>query len=152
MNNRVSQSVPHLHVHVVPRTKGDGLKGFFWPRTKYRSDEQATVTARAIHAALARGTEARGRRHAAVALDVGGLDAGGLHEVGQRAVERLGQRPHVVEDVGAGQQAEVELVEVAHHGHVEARAVDDRTHREVGEQAGAGRVQRERRARARWRW
>jgi histidine triad (HIT) family protein len=35
MNNVVSQSVPHLHVHVVPRTKGDGLKGFFWPRTKY---------------------------------------------------------------------------------------------------------------------
>lgn len=38
MNNVVSQSVPHLHVHVVPRTKGDGLKGFFWPRTKYPSD------------------------------------------------------------------------------------------------------------------
>ena len=38
MNNRVSQSVPHLHVHVVPRTKGDGLRGFFWPRTKYASD------------------------------------------------------------------------------------------------------------------
>ena len=37
MNNRVSQSVPHLHVHVVPRKKGDGLKGFFWPRTKYKS-------------------------------------------------------------------------------------------------------------------
>jgi histidine triad (HIT) family protein len=36
MNNVVSQSVPHLHCHVVPRTKGDGLKGFFWPRTKYR--------------------------------------------------------------------------------------------------------------------
>jgi histidine triad (HIT) family protein len=36
INNRVSQSVPHLHVHVVPRTKGDGLKGFFWPRQKYR--------------------------------------------------------------------------------------------------------------------
>jgi histidine triad (HIT) family protein len=35
MNNVVSQSVPHLHIHVVPRTKGDGLKGFFWPRTKY---------------------------------------------------------------------------------------------------------------------
>lgn len=35
MNNTVSQSVPHLHCHVVPRTKGDGLKGFFWPRTKY---------------------------------------------------------------------------------------------------------------------
>ena len=36
MNNIVSQSVAHLHVHVVPRTKGDGLKGFFWPRTKYK--------------------------------------------------------------------------------------------------------------------
>jgi histidine triad (HIT) family protein len=35
MNNTVSQSVPHLHCHVVPRTKGDGLRGFFWPRTRY---------------------------------------------------------------------------------------------------------------------
>lgn len=41
VNNTVSQSVPHLHVHVVPRTKGDGLRGFFWPRTKYAGDEQA---------------------------------------------------------------------------------------------------------------
>ena len=40
MNNRVSQSVPHLHVHVVPRRKGDGLNGFFWPRRKYESEEQ----------------------------------------------------------------------------------------------------------------
>jgi histidine triad (HIT) family protein len=40
LNNVVSQSVPHLHVHVVPRTKGDGLKGFFWPRTKYASPEE----------------------------------------------------------------------------------------------------------------
>ncbi len=40
MNNRVSQSVPHLHVHVVPRTKGDGLRGFFWPRVKYASDDE----------------------------------------------------------------------------------------------------------------
>ena len=39
MNNIVSQSVPHLHVHVVPRTKGDGLRGFFWPRTKYAEGE-----------------------------------------------------------------------------------------------------------------
>jgi len=39
VNNRVSQSVPHVHVHVVPRTKGDGLKGFFWPRQKYRDLE-----------------------------------------------------------------------------------------------------------------
>ena len=45
LNNRVSQSVPHLHVHVVPRTKGDGLKGFFWPRTTYESDAQAADTA-----------------------------------------------------------------------------------------------------------
>jgi histidine triad (HIT) family protein len=40
-NNKVSQSVPHLHVHVVPRSKGDGLRGFFWPRTKYASTEEA---------------------------------------------------------------------------------------------------------------
>ena len=40
MNNRVSQSVPHLHVHVVPRKKKDGLKGFFWPRTKYKHEEE----------------------------------------------------------------------------------------------------------------
>jgi len=41
MNNVVSQSVPHLHVHVVPRTKGDGLRGFFWPRTTYDAGEAA---------------------------------------------------------------------------------------------------------------
>jgi histidine triad (HIT) family protein len=41
INNVVSQSVPHLHTHVVPRTKGDGLRGFFWPRTKYASAEEA---------------------------------------------------------------------------------------------------------------
>lgn len=52
MNNAVSQSVPHLHVHVVPRTKGDGLKGFFWPRKKYASDEAATEVAKKIAAAL----------------------------------------------------------------------------------------------------
>ena len=45
VNNVVSQSVPHLHVHVVPRTKGDGLRGFFWPRTKYASDAEAAATA-----------------------------------------------------------------------------------------------------------
>jgi histidine triad (HIT) family protein len=52
MNNKVSQSVPHLHVHVVPRTKGDGLKGFFWPRTKYASDDQMRQTAEKIAKAL----------------------------------------------------------------------------------------------------
>jgi histidine triad (HIT) family protein len=54
MNNRVSQSVPHLHVHVVPRRKKDGLRGFFWPRTKYDSDEESAATAAAIRAALER--------------------------------------------------------------------------------------------------
>jgi histidine triad (HIT) family protein len=46
INNVVSQSVPHLHVHVVPRTKGDGLRGFFWPRTKYGSGEMAAYAQR----------------------------------------------------------------------------------------------------------
>jgi len=53
LNNVVSQSVPHLHVHVVPRTKGDGLRGFFWPRQRYASDEEAADYARRIAAALA---------------------------------------------------------------------------------------------------
>ena len=51
MNNVVSQSVPHLHTHVVPRTRGDGLRGFFWPRTKYGEGE-AERTAAAIREAL----------------------------------------------------------------------------------------------------
>jgi histidine triad (HIT) family protein len=53
INNRVSQSVPHLHVHVIPRRKKDGLKGFFWPRTKYASDDEMTSVQAAIAAALA---------------------------------------------------------------------------------------------------
>ena len=57
MNNRVSQSVPHLHVHVVPRTKGDGLKGFFWPRLGYRDQAQLDATREAIAAVLARQRE-----------------------------------------------------------------------------------------------
>ena len=52
-NNVVSQSVPHLHVHVVPRTKGDGLRGFFWPRTKYADDAEAGAYADRLRAALA---------------------------------------------------------------------------------------------------
>jgi histidine triad (HIT) family protein len=52
VNNVVSQSVPHLHVHVVPRTKGDGLKGFFWPRHKYDSAEHMHEVAASIRAAL----------------------------------------------------------------------------------------------------
>jgi histidine triad (HIT) family protein len=53
VNNRVSQSVPHLHVHVVPRTKGDGLRGFFWPRHRYGSDEEARAVAERLRSALA---------------------------------------------------------------------------------------------------
>ena len=52
MNNTVSQSVAHLHLHVVPRTKGDGLRGFFWPRTKYQDGEAAGYAAR-LRTALA---------------------------------------------------------------------------------------------------
>ncbi|HWJ81408.1 MAG TPA: HIT family protein [Nocardioides sp.] len=52
MNNTVSQSVPHLHCHVVPRTKGDGLRGFFWPRTKYGEREAGDYATR-LRAALA---------------------------------------------------------------------------------------------------
>ncbi len=51
-NNVVSQSVPHLHVHVVPRRRKDGLRGFFWPRTRYGSDEEMEAVAKRIRAAL----------------------------------------------------------------------------------------------------
>ena len=51
-NNVVSQSVPHLHVHVVPRTKGDGLRGFFWPRHRYESEAEAAGYAERLRAAL----------------------------------------------------------------------------------------------------
>ncbi len=52
MNNVVSQSVPHLHVHVVPRTKGDGLRGFFWPRTTYADDAEVQTYAYRLRQAL----------------------------------------------------------------------------------------------------
>lgn len=52
MNNKVSQSVPHLHVHVVPRRRKDGLKGFFWPRTRYASEEEMAAVANQVRAAL----------------------------------------------------------------------------------------------------
>jgi histidine triad (HIT) family protein len=54
INNKVSQSVPHLHVHIVPRKKKDGLRGFFWPRQKYESDEQMREVARRIRESAAR--------------------------------------------------------------------------------------------------
>ena len=52
MNNTVSQSVPHLHLHVVPRTKGDGLRGFFWPRHKYADDAEQAAYAGRLRAVL----------------------------------------------------------------------------------------------------
>jgi len=52
INNRVSQSVPHLHIHVAPRRRKDGLKGFFWPRYPYESQEAAINAQRAIVTAL----------------------------------------------------------------------------------------------------
>ena len=53
LNNVVSQSVPHLHVHVVPRSRKDGLRGFFWPRQRYASDAEAADYARRIKDAIA---------------------------------------------------------------------------------------------------
>jgi len=54
INNRVSQSVPHLHVHVVPRRKKDGLKGFFWPRQKYENEEAILKVQEALRSTIAR--------------------------------------------------------------------------------------------------
>jgi histidine triad (HIT) family protein len=52
LNNRISQSVPHLHVHVIPRRRGDGMKGFFWPRRPYRDRNEMLETEQAIRSAL----------------------------------------------------------------------------------------------------
>ena len=54
MNNRVSQSVPHLHIHIVPRRKKDGLKGFFWPRNKYASAADIVKVQQLIRSEIAR--------------------------------------------------------------------------------------------------
>jgi histidine triad (HIT) family protein len=59
LNNVVSQSVPHLHVHVVPRRPKDGLRGFFWPRRRYESPEESAAAAAAIRRALAADEEPR---------------------------------------------------------------------------------------------
>jgi histidine triad (HIT) family protein len=61
INNRVSQSVPHLHVHVVPRRRKDGLRGFFWPRQKYESEEQAAGVAARLRDAIATVRKTEGR-------------------------------------------------------------------------------------------
>ena len=54
INNRVSQSVPHLHTHVVPRNRKDGLRGFFWPRSRYTDDAEAAAVAARLRTALER--------------------------------------------------------------------------------------------------
>jgi histidine triad (HIT) family protein len=54
MNNRVSQSVPHFHVHIVPRRRKDGLKGFFWPRYPYKTDEEAALVQTSIRQSLSK--------------------------------------------------------------------------------------------------
>jgi histidine triad (HIT) family protein len=53
INNRISQSVPHLHTHVVPRNRKDGLRGFFWPRSRYGDDAEAAAVAARLRDALA---------------------------------------------------------------------------------------------------
>lgn len=55
MNNKVSQSVPHLHVHVVPRRPKDGLRGFFWPRRKYSGEDAMAAVAESIRSAAGAG-------------------------------------------------------------------------------------------------
>ncbi len=57
INNRVSQSVPHLHVHIVPGRRGDGLRGFFWPRQRYTDEDHIGEVREAIREAV-RGIEA----------------------------------------------------------------------------------------------
>ncbi len=52
VNNRISQSVPHLHVHVVPRNPKDGLRGFFWPRTRYADDAEMAAMAARLRAGI----------------------------------------------------------------------------------------------------
>lgn len=55
INNNVSQSIAHLHIHLVPRNKGDGLKGFFWPRIKYKNENEMLAVQLAIKEELKRG-------------------------------------------------------------------------------------------------
>jgi histidine triad (HIT) family protein len=64
MNNRVSQSVPHLHIHIVPRRKKDGLKGFFWPRQPYKNAAEIKQVQNALKTAIAqiRGKEKNSKK------------------------------------------------------------------------------------------
>ena len=73
-NNTVSQSVPHLHFHVVPRRPKDGLRGFFWPRGRYETEAEMAEVAAVLRRALAAAVEGGGARRAAVGL-IGGVTA-----------------------------------------------------------------------------
>ncbi|HYS32096.1 MAG TPA: HIT family protein [Streptosporangiaceae bacterium] len=88
MNNVVSQSVPHLHAHVVPRTKGDGLRGFFWPRHKYESEQEAAGYAARIRAAIDAGPPPAGPAPPAGPSP----PAGPAPPAGSSANERLSQQ------------------------------------------------------------
>jgi len=91
MNNVISQSVPHLHLHVVPRRKGDGLRGFFWPRTRYAAGEEADYAQRLRAELASPGSGTHGSSGAgplgqgALGQDVGGQDVGGQYVRGQDA-------------------------------------------------------------------
>ena len=65
LNNRVSQSVPHLHIHIVPRRRKDGLRGFFWPRQKYKDEAAMLEVQEALRSAIAR-LQSRSEQHTAV--------------------------------------------------------------------------------------
>ena len=81
VNNVVSQSVPHLHVHVVPRNRKDGLRGFFWPRTTYASDEEAADVAARIQGACASASRGTTRRRRAEHLALREGDSAAQHGV-----------------------------------------------------------------------
>ncbi len=92
-NNVVSQSVPHLHVHVVPRRRGDGLRGFFWPRRRYGSDDEAAEIAARLRAAIASHDDAH---DGAIAVD--GTVAEHLRDTGDVSLDAP-QHGEGVEDV-----------------------------------------------------
>lgn len=104
LNDIVSQSVPHVHLHVVPRTKGDGLRGFMWPRTKYSSDEEAASTADVIRRALevpaAPTTVQAGSEHVVV-REASAADAARLVELLAGGTLRGAEDPHDTDSYAA---------------------------------------------------
>ena len=123
LNDKVSQSVPHVHVHVIPRTKGDGLRGFFWPRTKYADDAEAEGVASRIRAARSR-------------FERGSPDVRSSGSWGP--VESFEGRIAVVTGGGTGMGREL-VVQLAAEGcHVAACDVNPETLEEMADLARAG--------------